>query len=385
MPSRITLSLSDLTAGRNGRPGLPDPPGDGPNRLRGIAEQLNGGSRPAPITVRTLVNWFGYSRRSSAAVELIENNLSSFRLKTEPDFRYVWLDTEISFVPLSLPDSSAVETGEEPAETASNVFDPTQRLSLLKAANNRPVSVKPEQSLSEALTLMMLHDYTQLPVMSGEREVKGVVTFATIAKRLALGAPCTSVRDCMERPLILDADTPLFEAIDDIVGNEFVLVRAADKKITGIVTTSDLSLEFKRLTEPFLLLAEIERHIRVLIERAGFSIEELRGSVEDDQKKSRISEISDLNFGSYVRLLQEPERWRRLNLKLDCTLFNKNLDKVREIRNVVMHFDPDPLDDQDLQLLREFLALLRGLPDILADVRQQDSHSVSGGQPRQRT
>jgi CBS domain-containing protein len=383
MPQIIKFSsLMDRTAGRNGRP---SPPASGPAMLSQVADQLNGGERPAPITVRTLVNWFGYSRRSSAAEELIEKNLGSLKLKTEPDFRYVWLDTEISFVPLPRPDSPAAETDEQPPETDSNVFDPTQRLSLLKAANDRPISVTAEQTLAEALTRMMLYDYSQLPVMSGDRDVKGVVTFATIAKRLALGAPCAHVRDCMERPQILDADTPLFKAIDEIVRHEFVLVKATDKTITGIVTTNDLSVEFQRMTEPFLLLAEIERHIRALIERAGFSTDELRDSVEDNQEKSRISQVSDLTLGSYVRLLEEPERWRRLNLKLDRVLFNRTLDKVRETRNEVMHFDPDPLDDQDLQRLRDFLALLQGLPDILGDVRHRDSQSVTDGQTSQRT
>jgi CBS domain-containing protein len=391
MPRIITAQLSDpldRIAGRNGRPRLSSPPGEGPAWLRQVAEQLNGGVGPEPVTVRKLINSFGYSRRSSEGVALIEKNLASLGMKTDPDFRYVWLDTEISFVLLPQPASPAVETGEEPEETASNVFDPTQRLSQLEVLRNqRLVSVRPEHTIAYALTLMMPIDYSQLPVMSGKRvgDVKGVVTFAAIAKRLALGPTCTSVRDCMEPPQILDGNTPLFKAIDDIVRHQFVLVKDETNTIKGIVTTSDVSEELKRLTEPFLLLVEIEQQIRALIERAGFSTDELRGSVEDDQERSRISQVSDLTFGGYVRLLQEPERWRRLNLNLDRVLFNTKLNEVREIRNAVMHAaSPDPLEGQDLQCLREFLALLRGVSEALGDVRRQDSQSVTDEQKRER-
>jgi len=42
------------------------------------------------------------------------------------------------------------------------------------------------------------------------------------------------------------------------VTHEYVLIRAADRRICGIVTTSDLGLQFLQLGEPFLLLGEIE-------------------------------------------------------------------------------------------------------------------------------
>jgi hypothetical protein len=46
----------------------------------------------------------------------------------------------------------------------------------------------------------------------------------------------------------------------------YVLVRDETNKVVGIVTTSDLSLQFKQLTEPFLLLGEIENQVRRLMD-----------------------------------------------------------------------------------------------------------------------
>ena len=48
----------------------------------------------------------------------------------------------------------------------------------------------------------------------------------------------------MELPHIITYDTSLFEAITEIVKHEYVLVRDGTNKISGIVTTSDLSGEF---------------------------------------------------------------------------------------------------------------------------------------------
>jgi hypothetical protein len=50
-----------------------------------------------------------------------------------------------------------------------------------------------------------------------------------------------------------------------IAQHQYVLVQAPGRTITGIVTSTDLSLQFQQLTEPLLLLDEIEQHIRMLI------------------------------------------------------------------------------------------------------------------------
>jgi hypothetical protein len=48
-----------------------------------------------------------------------------------------------------------------------------------------------------------------------------------------------------------------------------------------------------------------------------------------------------MNFGEYVRLLENPANWSKLQLALDRVVFTKMLNGVRLVRNDVMHFDPD--------------------------------------------
>src|SRR5208282_953629 len=158
----------------------------------------------------------------------------------------------------------------------------------------------------------------------------------------------SEVRQCMDSPHVISADTSLFDAINEIVNNQYVLVRDSTNKISGIVTTSDLSLQFRQLAEPFLLLGEIENHVRRIIERGQFSEADLRECCDPGAGERTVNGVYALTFGEYIRLLENEQRWLQLNLEIDRKIFISALDKVRQIRNDVMHFDPDPVSEEDL-------------------------------------
>jgi superfamily I DNA and RNA helicase len=72
----------------------------------------------------------------------------------------------------------------------------------------------------------------------------------------------------------------------------------------------------------------------------------------------------DLTFGEYERLLESPDRWERLGWAIDRQTFCGALREIREIRNDVMHFSPDPLEESQIDSLRVFIKWLRVLdPD----------------------
>jgi hypothetical protein len=142
----------------------------------------------------------------------------------------------------------------------------------------------------------------------------------------------------MEPGREISADASLFAAIDTIVKYQYVLVRDASRRIVGIVTTSDLSLQFLQLGEPFLLLGEIENHIRSLI-GANYSQAELSAARDPANGRGQVEDVSELTFGEYIRLLENPDRWARLCLPVDRSVFVAQLKRIRLIRNDVMHFD----------------------------------------------
>ena len=151
------------------------------------------------------------------------------------------------------------------AEVNTAAADPTYRLARLESANKAPLSVTPDATLQQAVTLMLTNDFSQLPVMTTPREAKGVVSWKTIGSRLALKRPCTAVRDCMEPAYLVSIDDSLLSAVASIAAHDYVLVLAKDKTICGIITASDFNDQFLRLAEPFLIVGEIENGIRRIL------------------------------------------------------------------------------------------------------------------------
>jgi hypothetical protein len=78
---------------------------------------------------------------------------------------------------------------------------------------------------------------------------------------------------------------------------------------------------------------------------ATFSADEL-ASVRDSVDSKRVVRKADhLTFGEYVRILENPGNWDKLKWNLDRRTFVEALHEVRILRNEVMHFSPDPLDE----------------------------------------
>ena len=171
--------------------------------------------------------------------------------------------------------------------------------------------------------------------------------------------PCDVISDCMDPAQEISIDAPLVDAIGDIVAHGYLLVRGQDKTITGIVTASDVGDQFMQLTGPFVLIGEIEGHLRRLV-HGRFTVEELNESLKGNGERV-IQGTADLTFGDYCRLLENPEYWGRLGLSIDRATFAKHLDAVREIRNDVMHFDPDGLELEDETVLKDLARFFRRL------------------------
>lgn len=338
-----------------------------PEKLREMAEQAKTGQE-AKTTVRTLLSWFGMYRRSSINVWHIKYGLRALGMTTSPDFEEAYIDAYVKFVVIppvpqvssseavSVSDSVNVELAEKASISCSiELADPAHRIKRLASANRPPLFVPPDGTVEHAITLMLRYDYSQLPVMqsAAAREAKGLFSWKSVGSRLGIGRQCARVGDSMDQCPVISCNGSLFDAIKIIAEHDCVLVQAGDKTICGIVTAYDISKQFHQLAEPFLLLGDIENHVRYLIGKT-FTLEELQQAKDPEDADREIQSVSDLTFGEYVRLLQNEEEWAKLNIKIDRKTFTGWLDKVRETRNDVMHFDPDPLDPEDLQLLREF-------------------------------
>jgi predicted transcriptional regulator len=339
-------------------------------RIDDIAGQIERGEEPPTVTVRAFLSWFDAQRRGFSIVSRIQAILDQAHLRTEPDFQSAYIDSEIAFKSAAkhteLEQAAEAVADPEPVPTVrmigGAVSEPTNRIGRLESANQKLVSVKPDAPLKEAITLMLINDFSQLPVMQSEHTLKGVVTWSSLGSKLALGIACRTVAECMDEANVTSSETSLFEAIGTIAQYQYVLIRNQQSKISGIVTTSDLSHQFRQLGEPFLLLGEIENHVRSLL--IGKFNEQQVASVQDPDDPRKISSVADMTFGHYISVLEKPAHWELLKLGLDRSVVIRNLKRVRDIRNDVMHFDPDGLSNDDLGFLRDFSRFMQKLRSI---------------------
>ncbi len=345
---------------------------NGLSQLREIAESLRKGESSPTVTVRQLLEWFRQQRRGWRVVGMVTGALRRAGLATEPDFATAYIDGHLTFsllrdqdaLPQSGDDHKSEGSSEVDGNTANSqtseavIEDPVLRVRMLPAANREPVTVNRDDPVDKALSLMAMHDYSQLPVTQDRRSVDGMISWRSVLLAQTKGVEPARVGECIERHEEVRAEDSLLTAFQKIVDHEAVLVRGDEQSIIGIVTATDLSIMFREQTEPFLLLSEIENQLRRLID-GHFSPEELRNAKDPADREREVGSVADLTFGECTRLLEKPAHWHRLGVRLDQKTFVKQLVEVRGIRNDVMHFDPDGLSEDELQRLKDVRRLLR--------------------------
>lgn len=307
-------------------------------QLKSFIEDIAKNDKEYKMTPRQLINAFGYEKRTKWNLARVNGFLEENKLETSPNYQDTWFDGDIMLK-------------HKKKATSKMECDPIHRIKLLPAANKIPTSISRDAQLSEAITLMMMHNYSQLPVMSGQRNVIGVITWETIGYGLTNGCTSKKAIDYINKDVvILDYETPLLQSISIIIENQFALIKKSDNTISGIVTVADISSQFINDTEPFLLIEQIENHIRQILD-SKFLLDELREFCKINGAERKIDFIDDLTFGDYVRIIEKPEHWERLNLSVDRSYFIQHLEKVREIRNIITHFNPDGITTEQREIL----------------------------------
>lgn len=325
--------------------------------LKDIATKLKAGQMCFG-TARDLLQYVGFRRRGIWVNNRIRNELDKLKIITFPPFETTWIDEDFTY---SFKGKTKPKNKKDVPEMKSELDDPTFRVGQLESANKEPVSVASNANLEEAVTLMLMNDFSQLPIIEG-LNLRGIISWKTIASRLALKNYNDQVSHFMEKAYEITSDESLFKAIELVKQHDAVFVRNKGK-ISGVITTYDLSSQFKQLAEPFLLLAEIENQIRRIL-KERLTLEFLQKAKDPDDTEREINCVFDLNFGEYVRLFQNPESWDATKLNIDKKEFTARLDLIRKIRNDVMHFGPDPLENEDLEMLRGFSVFLQTLEKI---------------------
>lgn len=344
------------------------------DQLLEAAQRIANGDAPLQVSVRTMLEWFGAERRGTQISELIRATLSGFDLETRPDFESVHADALVSLVqsaPAKSPDDPPPAADAGPSETSPSPAAPssaqqsaiasTFRIGTLAEARRPVISISPQRTLREAMSVMLCERISHLPVMANERSVKGLVRWKDVGRFLLLETG-TDLEKPVERVMVpavvVPIERPFLEAVSDIIEHGCVLVRDDQNRICGVVTTKDLGRQLEHLAAPFVTLGEIERGLRVLIEQGEFTVEELRRLALDPADPREVASVADLTLGEMQRLLERDDAWQRIELPLGKRAFIDRLGGVRRLRNAVMHFDPDSPTDRERRELQKFLDLM---------------------------
>jgi CBS domain-containing protein len=311
------------------------------------ARTLADAETPIELAVRDLVSRW----EVPASFQRIEADLANHGLTTQPDFRKVSPETVVRLI---TPGSEGESSGSGPDEDGQ--LDIGLTVGNLPSALNGVVSVSPTATFDEAITLMALNGYSQLPVMSGTHNLRGAVTWQSIAYARH-ASPDASFADAIIHAREARYDQELIEVLPDLEESDFAFVRDDKNAVAGIITTADVVATYRELSTPFILIGELDQVLRKLIART-FSLNEVCTMCDPDGKRS-IDSYDKLEMGDYQRMLENPDHWKKLGWPLDRATFIKRLDDLRLIRNNVMHFNPEPRDPQAVQKLRFMLKLLR--------------------------
>lgn len=225
----------------------------------------------------------------------------------------------------------------------------------LPSANGPLISITPQTTFDAAITIMLLNDFSQLPVLSGPRQVLGAVSWRSIAQARNIN-PQATLRDAVVPVPVVSFDADLVELLPQLLSSDFVLVATQSRVVDGIVTIADVVEAYGELATPFMLIGTLDQLFRAVVAER-FTLAEIATVCNPDGTRPRVG-INDLTIGDYQQVLSNQGFWDRLSWSLDRQQFIHRLNEIRVIRNDIMHFNPDPVTDDTISKLRHFINLL---------------------------
>jgi CBS domain-containing protein len=319
------------------------------------------GDDPVRITVRDLLSLWGAKGRGDQ-VSRIEADLANHGLVTRPSFRKVTLEADVVLITAAREVEDSVKDTVEVTVMPSDDTDATEEPSIgltvgnLDSALNGITSVSPTASIDEAITKMLLNDFSQLAVLAGPHTLRGAVTWRSITQAQHRD-PQARLTDAIVPARDFPYDKELIEILPDLQRDGFAFVRNERNAVAGIVTNADVVAAYGEMANPFFLIGELDRSLRRLIAR-NLELEDVNALCERSGGRAMRS-FDDMSMGDYQRVLENQQIWDKLGWSLHRAVFVERLGEIRKVRNDVMHFNPDPLPTGTVEKLRYINTLLR--------------------------
>ena len=227
-----------------------------------------------------------------------------------------------------------------------------------------PETVDSMSPIRDVFRIMLNKNYSQMPVLENGKCI-GTVTLFSVLRKLNNDGDRKSLNErFMDFPAkaFIDENFPKFVSPDeDILGSvdwmarsDFVIV-GSPSELLAIFTNYDMVHFFKRKTEAFLLLREIETILRYLVSQK-FQDKELKKALEfvKTEDNSKIGRIDELTLNALKQFILS--NWGKLeDLFLDRERTSKQLEKICRLRNQILHFRSHVMASNlcELQMFRD--------------------------------
>lgn len=234
------------------------------------------------------------------------------------------------------------------------------QIEQLLEGKSKMVSVSKEDTILHALSLMLEHDYSQLPVLENNGEfddVVGMVTYEGIIRGIrnfSINIESLKSRDVMEKAFTCNAGDDLFDILDRLKESSSAVVYSSEfPEIAGIITSYDITEYFRAQTEDLMRVEDIESTVRDLIQEAYTTIRPLGEEDFVDEIKlnnaaksvsyGRPKNFDKLSLSEYINLLTLSETWGFFEpiFNLPAEPIKNLLNGIRETRNQLAHFRGD--------------------------------------------
>ncbi len=133
------------------------------------------------------------------------------------------------------------------------------------------VTVTENNSAQQALSLMIEHDFSQLPVTDGNQKLKGMVTSDSILRgvsNLKVIPEKLKVSHATTRAKAYREEDELFEVLRGLRDASAAPIVDKEGRVTAIITSYDTAEYFRRRAEDIMLAEDIEVTLKDLIESA---------------------------------------------------------------------------------------------------------------------
>jgi predicted transcriptional regulator len=222
-------------------------------------------------------------------------------------------------------------------------------------------------SISEALKLMVDKDFSQIPVVDSDGVYVGLLSEHGIADHLVRA---NHHRDALSEVIdrwyddkveAAQQDIDIDQILTRLKTQDAIVIVDTQHKPRGVVTHYDVAQKCGSYAYRFMLIEYIESTLRKYIE-AVYPTAEARDKAltrstgaDSENKEStdrRPARYEDFTLSNYIESMKS--QWREFRQYLGpLALFTSKLDKISDIRNIVMHFKHEKWNADLLRELEE--------------------------------